>query len=35
MDNLLVRVHLIIVRIRWTGHEILSFLSQVALHLPF
>jgi len=39
IDNLLVRVHFIIVMIRWTGlapssHGSLNSLFQVALHLP-
>jgi len=36
IDNLLVRIHFIIVMIRWTGLAPWKFesLSQVALHLP-
>ena len=35
-SDLLVRIHFIIVMIRWTGLALgsLNFLSQVALHLP-
>ena len=37
IDNLLVRIHFIIVIIRWTGlgHGSLNSLSKVALHLLF
>ena len=34
IDNLLVRIHFIIVMIRWTGLARLEFVCQVALHLP-